>query len=191
MSKRIGFLVNAITLYRILAAPILLILILTKQLDVFKWMLPISFFTDLIDGYLARKFKVVSILGSRLDSIGDDLTVLVAVIGLFVFESEFVRKELWILLILFFLFVFQTVYALIRYKKITSFHTYLAKTAAILQGLFFILIFLLPEPLYFLFYTAAIITAIELIEEIILVAMLTKWKANIKGLYWILKRGVL
>jgi phosphatidylglycerophosphate synthase len=191
MSKRIGFLVNAITLYRILAAPILLVLILTKQLDVFKWMLPISFFTDLIDGYLARKFKVVSILGSRLDSIGDDLTVLVAVIGLFVFESEFVKKELWILLLLFFLFVFQTVYALIRYKKITSFHTYLAKLAAILQGLFFVLIFLLAEPLYFLFYMAAVITAIELIEEIILVAMLPKWKANIKGLYWILKRGVL
>jgi cardiolipin synthase len=189
MRKRSSHIINGITLYRIIAAPILVVLVFTKQLDLFKWLLALSFFTDLIDGYLARKYKVVSILGSRLDSIGDDLTVLAAVIGLFVFKSEFVHEEREILMILFSLFVSQTVFALIRYGKISSFHTYLAKSAAILQGTFFILIFLLPEPLYFLFYTAVIVTGIELIEEIILVALLPKWEANVKGLFWVLKRG--
>lgn len=188
MYKRHQYIVNAITLYRIVAAPILLGLIFTKQLDLFKWLLALSFFTDLIDGYLARKYKVVSILGSRLDSIGDDLTVLTAVIGLYVFKTEFTHKEFAILIMLFFLFAFQTLFALIRYRKISSFHTYLAKLAAILQGTFFILIFLLPEPLYFLFYLAAVVTGIELIEEIILVALLPRWEANVKGLFWVLKR---
>lgn len=188
MYKRHQYIVNAITLYRIVAAPILLGLIFTKQLDLFKWLLALSFFTDLIDGYLARKYRVVSILGSRLDSIGDDLTVLVAVIGMFVFKTEFTHKEFAILIMLFFLFAFQTLFALIRYRKISSFHTYLAKLAAILQGTFFILIFLLPEPLYFLFYLAAVVTGIELIEEIILVALLPRWEANVKGLFWVLKR---
>jgi cardiolipin synthase len=186
---RIDYFVKVITLYRIIAAPILLVLIFTKQFDLFKWMLLISFFTDLIDGYLARKYKVVSILGSKLDSIGDDLTVFTSVIGLFVFESEFALKQLWILLMLFFLYVSQTVFALLRYKRTTSFHTYLAKIAALLQGLFFVLIFLLPKPIYFLFYTATIITALDLIEEILLIALLPKWSANVKGLYWVLKRG--
>jgi phosphatidylglycerophosphate synthase len=188
MYKRSLYIVNGITWYRIIAAPILLVLIFTKQFDIFKWLLALSFFTDLIDGYLARKYKVVSIMGSRLDSIGDDLTVLAAVIGLFVFESEFVRKEFMILIILLLLFVVQTTFALVRYKKISSFHTYLAKSAAILQGLFFILIFLLPEPLYFLFYVAAVVTGVELLEEIILVALLPQWEANVKGLFWVLKR---
>lgn len=188
MYKQSRYIVNGITWYRIIAAPILLVLIFTKQFDIFKWLLALSFFTDLIDGYLARKYKVVSILGSRLDSIGDDLTVFAAVIGLFVFESEFVRKEFMILIILLLLFVVQTTFALVRYKKISSFHTYLAKSAAILQGLFFILIFLLPEPLYFLFYVAAVVTGIELLEEIILVALLPRWEANVKGLFWVLKR---
>jgi len=188
MYKRSSYIVNGITLYRILAAPILIGLVYAKQFEVFKWLLLFSFFTDLIDGYLARKFKVASIMGSRLDSIGDDLTVLAAVIGLFVFKSEFAHKEFGILMILFLLFVFQTVFALVRYKKISSFHTYLAKLAAILQGIFFILIFLLPEPLYFLFYAAAVVTSIELLEEIILVALLSKWEANVKGLFWVLKR---
>jgi cardiolipin synthase len=188
MYKRSYYIVNGITWYRIIAAPILLVLIFTKQFDIFKWLLALSFFTDLIDGYLARKYKVVSIIGARLDSIGDDLTVFVAIIGLFVFESEFVRKEFLILIILLLLFVIQTTFALVRYKKISSFHTYLAKLAAILQGLFFILIFLLPEPLYFLFYLAAVVTGIELLEEIILVALLPQWEANVKGLFWVLKR---
>ena len=188
MYKQSRYIVNGITWYRIIAAPILLVLIFTKQFDIFKWLLALSFFTDLIDGYLARKYKVVSIMGSRLDSVGDDLTVFAATIGLFVFESEFVRKEFIILIILFSLFVVQTVLALVRYKKISSFHTYFAKSAAILQGLFFILIFLLPEPLYFLFYLAAFVTGIELLEEIILVALLPQWEANVKGLFWVLKR---
>jgi cardiolipin synthase len=188
MYKRSLYIVNGITWYRIIAAPILLVLIFTKQFDIFKWLLALSFFTDLIDGYLARKYKVVSIMGARLDSIGDDLTVFAAIIGLFVFESEFVRKEFWILITLLLLFVVQTIFALVRYKKISSFHTYLAKSAAILQGIFFILIFLLPEPLYFLFYVAAVVTGIELLEEIILVALLPQWEANVKGLFWVLKR---
>jgi cardiolipin synthase len=189
MYKRSHYIVNGITMYRIIAAPILLVLIFTKQFDTFKWLLALSFFTDLIDGYLARKYKVVSILGSRLDSIGDDLTVITAIIAMFVFKKEFAHREFVILMILFFLFAFQTLFALVRYRKISSFHTYLAKLAAILQGVFFILIFLLPEPLYLLFYVGVVVTGIELMEEIILVALLPRWEANVKGLFWVLKRG--
>jgi cardiolipin synthase len=188
MHKKSYYIINGITLYRVVAAPILMVLIFTNQFDVFKWLLAFSYFTDLIDGYLARKYEVTSILGSRLDSIGDDLTVLVSIIGLYIFKPEFIHKELAILIILFSLFVLQTVFALIRYGKISSFHTYLAKSAALLQGLFFILIFFLPEPSCYLFYTAAVITGIELLEEIILVALLPKWEANVKGLFWVMKR---
>jgi len=44
--------VNAITLYRLLAAPVLLLLLLNGQLILFKWLLAVSFLTDAIDGYL-------------------------------------------------------------------------------------------------------------------------------------------
>ena len=188
MSKLSYNIINGITLYRVIAAPVLIVLIFTKQLDLFKWLLLISFFTDFIDGFLARKFKVTSIFGTRLDSIGDDLTVLAALIGLFVFKIEFIKEELIIFITLLMLFAIQTIFALVRYRKISSFHTYLAKTAAILQGTFFILVFLLTYPSYLLFYAAATVTAIELIEETILVALLPTWEANVKGLYWVMKR---
>lgn len=180
--------INGITIYRIIAAPLLAYLAFTKNQDVFKWLLCISFFTDLIDGYLARRFKVTSIIGSKLDSIGDDLTIVAALLGLFFLKFQFITEEIVPLSILLGLFIVQNISAFIRYKKMTSFHTYLAKIGAILQGSFFILIFFFVEPLYFLFYTAAIITGLNLIEEIIMILMLPKWEANVKGIYWVLKR---
>ena len=186
--KQAWYIINGITLYRTIAAPFLLVLLFTKQYEIFKWLLAVSFFTDLVDGYLARKFNVASILGTKLDSIGDDLTVLVGLVGLFVLKLEFIKQHVIIFIILFGLFLVQTTYAFIRYKKMTNFHTYLAKTAALLQGIFLILVFFTDEPNLFLFYSAIIVTMLELTEEIILVNLLPKWQANVKGIYWALKK---
>jgi CDP-diacylglycerol--glycerol-3-phosphate 3-phosphatidyltransferase len=186
--KKAWYLINGITLYRIIAAPFLLLLLFAGQYDIFKWLLGVSFFTDLIDGYLARKYKVTSILGTRLDSIGDDLTVLVGIIALFVTKLEFIKDQKIIFIVLSLLFVVQTTYAFIRYGRITNFHTYLAKTAALLQGIFLLFTFFTDKPNILLFYSAAIITILELTEEIILVNLLREWKANVKGIYWLLKK---
>ena len=186
-NKLASRLINSITIYRIAITPILLFFIFIGSIDLFKWFLAISFFTDLIDGTLARKYKVASVLGARLDSIGDDLTIISAVIGLFAFRINFIKEEVWIIGTLLALFLLQTIMALVKYKRVTSFHTYLAKIGAIFQGVFLILIFFFPEPIYILFYAAAIITMLDLIEEIILVIIIPKWVTNIKGLYWVKK----
>lgn len=187
MSKRAFYLINAISLYRLMAAPLLIILALTDFYDAFKWLLAFSFFTDMVDGYLARKYKVSSKLGSTLDSIADDVTVVAGVVGLFVWKMDFLRENVVIVVALIVLLVIQNGLAFIKYKKLSSFHTYSAKTAALFQGVFLILMFLLPEPLYPLFYAASLISAIDLVEEIILVIIIPKWVTDVKGLYWVLK----
>ena len=186
--KQAWYVINGITFYRIIAAPFLLVFLFAKQYEVFKWLLGLSFFTDLIDGYLARKFKVTSILGTKLDSIGDDLTVLAGLIALFVLKLEFIKQHMIIFIVLLVLFFVQITYGFIRYKKMTSFHTYLAKTAALLQGVFLILVLFTEEPSLILFYVSAIVTMLELTEEIILIRLLPKWQANVKGIYWVLKK---
>ena len=181
--------INLITLYRIVTFPLLILFVIIGELDVFKWLLLASFITDAIDGFLARAFNATSILGAKLDSIGDDLTILAAVIALFVVEFDFIREELPLILILFGLFLIQLVFSIIRYKKISSFHTYLAKTAAVVTAIFLLSIFFFEQIFYPLFYAAFIVTSLELIEEIIIVFVLPKWKANVKGLYWVLKEN--
>lgn len=179
--------INLITFYRIVTFPLLIFLILTQHLNIFKWLLLASFLTDAIDGYLARRYKATSILGAKLDSIGDDLTILAAVVGLFVTQFEFIKNELTLFLILFGIFFIQLTVSLMKYKKISSFHTYLAKTAAVVTAIFLLSVFFIEEIFYPLFYVAYFITALELIEETIIVFLLSNWKANVKGLYWIVK----
>lgn len=188
MARQSYYMVNGITLYRLIAGPVLLLLILTRQPDIFKWLLAVSFFTDAIDGYLARKYKVVSVMGARLDSIADDVTVVAATISLFVFKPAFIKEVYVLLILLFVLFVIQVTLALVRYRKTTSFHTYLAKIAAICQGVFLILASFMPAPLYLLFYVAILVTALQLVEEIVMVLLLPEWETDIKGIYWLLKR---
>lgn len=59
-----------------------------------------------------------------------------------------------------------------------------------MQGIFLLLLFFLAEPSYAIFYIAVIITLLDLAEEIILVFILPRWQANVKGLYWIMKKQV-
>ncbi|SDP97134.1 CDP-diacylglycerol--glycerol-3-phosphate 3-phosphatidyltransferase [Mucilaginibacter sp. OK268] len=183
--------VNAITFYRLLAVPVLLTLLFNEQLAVFKWLLVVSFLTDAIDGYLARKYKVSSVFGSILDSVSDDLTIAVAIIGIVLVNPEFLRKELVLVLLQVVLFGTQIGFALFRYCKISSFHTYLAKFVTVFQGIFLVLFYWLPEPIYTLFYLVSALTILDLLEEITLVLIIPKWETDIKGLYWVIKKRAL
>lgn len=179
--------VNFISFFRIIAFPISILLLVINRIDIFKWLLLISFLTDALDGYLARKFRVTSILGARLDSISDDLTVLAAFSGLIVVHPQFLLKQWWVITLLLILFLVQLACAYIRYQRVTSFHTYIAKMAAVLQGIFLCAMFFLDEPLQLLFYLAAGTTGLGLIEETIMIFVLPTWKADVRGLYWAMR----
>jgi CDP-diacylglycerol--glycerol-3-phosphate 3-phosphatidyltransferase len=188
MQKTSFYIVNSITVYRLLASFVLLYLIVIQDMDTFRWLLPISFFTDAVDGFLARRYQVVSRFGSRLDSIADDLTVLMGILGVCFFRPGFIYAELRMVVILTALYVVQLVMALVVYGKPTSFHTYVAKAAAVLQAIFLVLFFFLSQWPVFLFYIAAIVTAMQIVEEIILIKLLPNWQADVKGIWWVLNR---
>ncbi len=180
--------VNFITVYRIVTFPVIVLLLLLDSIGVAKWLILASFITDAIDGFLARKFNATSILGSKLDSIGDDLTVLAATIGLFIVKFEFIREEWVAFVLLFALFLIQFVLSFIRYGKISTFHTYLAKIAAVVSAIFLLSVFFLDQVPYGLFYAALVITALDLVEEIVLVMILPEYESNVRGLYWVMRR---
>jgi len=172
--------------YRIFAAPFLIALICLDERLLFAWLLLISYSTDAIDGFLARKLKITSARGSQLDSFGDQITLIVGLIGLFYFEKDFIITNLVIILIAFIPYIIQMLIAYSKYGKATAFHTYLAKLSAILQSLF-ILWSLFFSPVYALFYIMIVVGLLETFEEIILIFMYDEWASDIKGIYWALK----
>jgi CDP-diacylglycerol--glycerol-3-phosphate 3-phosphatidyltransferase len=174
------------TFYRILALPLLVTLIWLDERLLFTWFLLLSYSTDAIDGYLARRFKIISARGAQLDSIGDQLTFAMGLIGLWFFENAFIMQNLTLIVIAFTPYIIQILIAFIKYGKATAFHTYLAKSSAIVQATFIIWT-LFFSPVYALFYLMAVIGILETIEEITLIFMYKTWVEDVKGIFWALK----
>lgn len=172
--------------YRVIAAPFLIVLICLNERELFTWFLLISYVTDMIDGFLARKLKITSSRGSQLDSLGDQITFVIGLIGLLVFEFNFIKENHLLLMLIFIPYIIQMLIAFRKYGKATAFHTYLAKLSALVQGVF-ILWSLFFEPLYPLFYITIVLGVLETIEEITLIFMYDQWVAGVKGIYWAIK----
>ena len=168
--------------YRIFAVPFLLVLILLDERLIFTWMLLVSYSTDAIDGYLARKLKITSPRGSQLDSFGDQMTLILGLIGLSYFETVFIKTNLLIILIAFVPYIIQMIIAYLKYGKATAFHTYLAKLSAVIQSVF-ILWSLFFSPQYVLFYAMIVIGVLETIEEITLIFMYDNWASDVKSIF--------
>lgn len=164
-------------------SPVLIVLMLLDYRLLFTWLLLFSYSTDIIDGYLARHFKLISQRGARLDSLGDQINFGVALTGMAYFEFGFVEEQFLLISIVLILYLAQMIVALWKYGKATSFHTYSAKFSALLQGIFIVWL-LFFGPVLYLFYAVIFMGILETIEEIILITMYDKWVANVKGIYW-------
>ncbi len=175
------------SIYRIVASVVLILLLCIGSKVFFACILGISLATDIIDGVLARKLQIESPRGARLDSIGDAITFTIAATSLWVFEKEFLEQNKLLILSVVIPYFVQIGMAVIRYGRPSSFHTYLAKISALLQGCF-MLILLFFGPLYWLFYFTIAVTLLEILEEIILVFLLKQNETDVKGLYWVLQR---
>jgi CDP-diacylglycerol--glycerol-3-phosphate 3-phosphatidyltransferase len=168
--------------YRLFAAPFLLLVLWFEYREWFSWLLLLSYCTDAIDGFLARKLKIASPRGSQLDSLGDQVTFIIGLVGLYYFETTFIRTYLWVIIVAFIPYIIQILLAYYKYGKATAFHTYLAKLSAIIQSVF-ILSSLFFEPEVTLFYIMIIIGVLETIEEITLIFMYDYWISDVKGIY--------
>ncbi len=172
--------------YRILAAPVLIVVLILELRDWFSILLLISYSTDAVDGFLARRLNLSSARGAQLDSMGDQITLILGLAGLAVFETEFVLEYLGWIALAFIPYLIQMILAFLKYGRATAFHTYLAKTSAILQAVF-ILWALFLHPVIPLFFAVLVIGILETLEEITLIYMYDTWVEDVKGYFWALK----
>jgi len=86
---------NALTILRIILTPIIITTGIFKKTEIVITLIIIATLTDLLDGTLARKWKVTSLLGAKLDAVADKLFA-ISIIGCLI--TTF--KILWIPFIL-------------------------------------------------------------------------------------------
>lgn len=178
---------NTISMGRILASPVLLVLALSGRSDEFKWLLLACLISDTVDGAIARAFKLQSQRGAFLDSTADVLNTAAALVGLICLHWPFVAEHRWALLLVAGLYVGEVTAALWRYGRVSSFHTYLARAAAYAQGIFVMSLFFLGYSGW-LFYTTVVFSVVAYVEEILLLYLLPRWTSDVRGLFWALTR---
>jgi cardiolipin synthase (CMP-forming) len=179
---------NAISFYRLIMFPVILLLAVMGYEKIFVILLCINLVSDIFDGFIARKFNLVTGFGAALDNLADIGTYALALYGIFTFKWSEIQPHAWFLYLFLSVFILSYLVAFVRFGKIPGLHIYSAVTAGYVQGIFFFVLFawgFIP-----LFYYIAIGLGILAYSEKILVLMkLDDIRPGVKGLYWVLKKS--
>lgn len=176
---------NIISTLRIIIAPFLLYFAWRNNSLLFLIFFIIALLSDTFDGYLARKFDQISELGGKLDSWGDFVIYLTVPICAWWLWPELIVQEIVFVIIAIASFFVPILAGFLKYRRLTSYHTWGAKIAAILMGISTPLLFVGGPAWPFRLSTTFFVLA-EL-EEISITAILPEWRANVPSLWHALK----
>ena len=177
---------NVLSFYRLISFPVVLFFILTNRESVFVILLIINLITDILDGAVARIFNLRTEFGAKLDSLADDGTIILAILGIVYFKLEEFAPYFSSFLIFLIIYFLTMVISLIKFRRFPGMHLYSAKIGAYLQGLFFFILFVFDFNSIF-YYIVIVWGIISLIENIIIMLLESEMRSDFKGLYWVLK----
>ncbi len=176
---------NMLSSVRLVAVPFLLLLAWQEWGGAFMVTLVLVLLTDALDGYLARRWNQVTELGARLDSYGDLAIYLSLPLALWLLWPEIIRRELGYVIAIVASVVVPLIVCLLKFRTITSYHTWAVKAAAVIVAPSLVILFL-GGPAW-PFHLAAPVAVYAGLEEILLTLLLPKPVSNIPSI-WHLKK---
>ncbi|MEA2043621.1 MAG: CDP-alcohol phosphatidyltransferase family protein [Bacteroidota bacterium] len=177
---------NLISLYRLLVFPVILFMALTGRENWFVILLIVSLISDVLDGGIARYFKLQTNFGAALDNLADIGTYSMAILGLFVFKWTDIEPHAWFLYLFLSVFILSYFVSFFRFGKIPGLHLYSAVSAGYIQGIFFFILFVFGFYAW-MFYIALGWGLLAYIEKTVVLFWLDDIKIGVKGLYWLVK----
>ena len=177
---------NILSLYRIVVFPFIAWLIFQKEEKLFAIFITISLLTDILDGLIARVFKMETAIGAKLDSWADTGTYLLAFAAIYIFKWSLIKPHAWILLLFVAVWIFSYAIVFIKFKGLIGLHTWLFKLTGYLQGAFIVILFWVGFIPWF-FYLAISVGTLACIEEIWIILTISQPHSNVRGLYWVRK----
>jgi phosphatidylglycerophosphate synthase len=157
---------NRITAVRLAALPLLWLLAITRETTWLGIGVAIAAFTDVLDGFIARRTGTTTEVGSRLDSIADHLLTASTVLWLLMLRPEFFARERVPLLIWAAFATLVLLVGWVRFHRIGGLHLYSAKVAAVLGFVFAIWLLLTGSYAAPFFYTVLAVATLAAIETL-------------------------
>lgn len=158
---------NILSYLRLLLIPFLWNIYLSGSITLLAAGIIVAAATDIFDGFLARKLRVVSDYGSKLDSTADSiLTVSVIYWTISLYPEIFTNHSL-LLLLWGTLLLLAGIIGFVKFQRIGNLHLYSCKMATVISYAFVIYTYLFGyNPA--LFYLSIIMLIISSLEVIIL-----------------------
>lgn len=178
---------NALSAYRILMVPVVIWSLVEGNRSLFITLICINLVTDILDGLIARAFKLCTEFGAKLDSAADMGTFLLSICGFWVFETDFVVAHSLGFGLIFGFYVLGQVASLVKFSRPTSYHLYSSKVLGYVQGIFICTFFVFGYSQAY-FYFMVVFSCLAETEVALAVLALDRPKSNAKSLFHILKQ---
>ena len=172
---------NRVTLARLFLAPVLIVLGQLGQHHTFLALFALLLASDMLDGYLARRLKQQTELGTQLDTAGDVVMCVTVLIGGWFIWHDTMAKEAPFFLITLGLLLISGITALIKFRRLPSYHTWTAKISTALLGVGVWFLFAGITPWIFRIAVGALATSA--IEETGITLISRKWHTNIPSIF--------
>jgi CDP-diacylglycerol--glycerol-3-phosphate 3-phosphatidyltransferase len=172
---------NLISGCRLATAPVLLVLAWYGYAHTFLVVTAASFASDVLDGALARRLGHTSALGAKLDSVSDFVLYLTLPLGAWWLWPAIVRRESPLFLTVLACCVLPPLVAFGKFHRVTSYHTWGVKLAALAVGGSAMVLFA-GGPAW-LFHLAVPVSVLAAVEEIAITLVLREPQANVRSLW--------
>lgn len=174
---------NLLSFARIFLLIPLYFLAFQKNNELFAFFFLLTALTDFLDGFIARKFKLETEFGAKLDSIADRLFYFSIIAWSWLLISEFITKNSFLIsLILGALFATE-IFKLLKFGNLGYFHLYSAKACALTIFLFFFSAVLQLNITNIMFYIMSAVIILHCLEETLLTILINKSKINVKSIF--------
>ncbi|MDM5271576.1 CDP-alcohol phosphatidyltransferase family protein [Sulfurovum sp. zt1-1] len=176
---------NLLSLFRIIAAPFLLLSGWLGMPILFYIILGFMLLSDALDGFIARILNQTSALGARLDTYGDILTYISTLGAVWWLWPDLIQNELYYIISAAVLYTIPALISFMKFGELASYHTWITKISAVMMALGVVLLLLLKEPL--LFHWAVYFLVLETLENITITLLIKEQQSNIHSIWHALK----
>ena len=128
----------------------------------------ISFVTDVLDGYVARRLNQVSESGSKLDSVADNLLILSGLVWLWLFRPAIYLQNLVLCAVALTVWFSSLLVGAIKFKRFANLHLYSSKVAGVAMYLFMSSALIIDRYVPLLFHLTAPLFILASLETLLL-----------------------